>query len=225
MSVPQPGWFASLQERPIAGQLEDGIRGLLLDTHYADRLPNGRTRTYFADAEDLARAIQQDGVSEESVAAAQRLRARAGFRGEGERGMYLCHTFCELGATPLDDVLDDIHEFLVTHPADVLVIVNQDYVTPDDFVAAIGDAGLDRYAFTPPSDGGWPTLREMIERDQRLVVLAENRAGRGALVPARLRAARCRRRRSRSSSVAALTGRRSPRPARPTAAPTARRCS
>ena len=175
MSVPEPGWFAALQERPIAGQLEDGIRGLLLDTHYADRLPNGRIRTYFA-ADGPPRAIGQDGVSEESVEAALRLRARAGFRGEGERGMYLCHTFCELGATPLADVLDDIHEFLVTHPSDVLVIVNEDYVTPHDFVKAVGDAGLDRYAFTPPI-GSWPTLREMIDRDQRLVVLAENQAG------------------------------------------------
>jgi hypothetical protein len=178
MSVPEPGWYAALQERPIAGQLEDGIRGLLLDTHYADRLPNGRTRTYFTDAEDIARTAQQDGVSPESVAAAARLRARAGFRGEGERGMYLCHTFCELGATPLAGVLDDVHEFLVTHPADVLVIVNQDYVTPEDFVGAIRAAGLERYVFTPPrGGGGWPTLREMIDRDERLMVLAENRAG------------------------------------------------
>ncbi len=51
--------------------------------------------------------------------------------------MYLCHTFCELGATPLADVLDDIRDFLVTHPGEVLVIVNQDYVTPADFVGAI----------------------------------------------------------------------------------------
>ncbi len=177
MSAPEPGWFASLQGRPIARQLEDGIRGLLFDTHYADRLPNGRTRTYFMDAEDRARSIQQDGVSADSVRAAQRLRARAGFRGEGVRGMYLCHTFCELGATPVSSVLDDIHEFLVTHPEDVLVIVNQDYVTPEDFVGAVRAAGLERFAFTPPGDGEWPDLGEMIESDQRLVVLAENRAG------------------------------------------------
>jgi hypothetical protein len=31
--------------------------------------------------------------------------------------------------------------------------------------------------FTPPSDSHWPTLREMIESDQRLVMLAENHAG------------------------------------------------
>ena len=143
---PLPGWFAALQERPIAGQLEDGIRGLLIDTHYADRLPNGRTRTYFGSADEPARAIEQDGVSEQSVEAALRLRDRLGFRGEGERGMYLCHTFCELGATPLADVLDDLHDFLVTHPAEVVVVINQDDVTPADFVGAVEDAGLGRYA-------------------------------------------------------------------------------
>ena len=42
--------------------------------------------------------------------------------------MYLCHSFCELGATPLADGLDDIHEFLATHPAEVVVLINQDYV-------------------------------------------------------------------------------------------------
>jgi hypothetical protein len=171
MSVPLPGWYSSLQERPIADQLDDGIRGLLIDTHYADRLANGRTRTV------IGGQLGQDAVSPASVAAAERLRERLGFRGPGERGMYLCHTFCELGSTPLADVLDDVREFLVTHPAEVLVVINQDYVTPEDFVAAVEDAGLAGYAFTPPADGDWPTLGELIERDQRLVLLAENHAG------------------------------------------------
>jgi uncharacterized membrane protein HdeD (DUF308 family) len=177
MSVPLPGWFASLHERPIAGQLEDGIRGLLFDTHYADRLANGRTRTYFGGPEAMRRAMQQDGVSQGGVEAALRLRDRLGFRGSGERGMYLCHTFCELGSTPLAEVLNDIHRFLVTHPGDVLAVINQDYVTPADFVAALTDAGLDTYALEPPRGADWPTLREMIDRDRRLVVLAENHAG------------------------------------------------
>jgi hypothetical protein len=177
MSVPLAGWFASLQERPIREQLEDGIRGLLFDTHYADKLANGRTRTYFGGAAALRRAIKQDGVSEQSVEAAKRLRDRLGFRGEGERGIYLCHTFCELGATPLPGVLDDIHEFLVTHPGEILVVIHQDFVTPADFVAAMEEAGLTRYAIEPPSGSSWPTLRELIDRDQRLLVLAENRAG------------------------------------------------
>ncbi len=178
MSVPLPGWYASLQGHPIDRQLADGIRGLLLDTHYAERLDNGRIRTYFESPQAMRAQIAEDGVSEESAAAALRLRARLGYRGDGERGMYLCHTFCELGATPLADVLDDIHDFLVTHPAAVLVIVNQDYVTPKDFVAALDAAGLSRYALEPPPrEADWPTLEQVIERDRRLLVLAENQAG------------------------------------------------
>ena len=178
MSVPLPGWFASLHERPIAEQLDDGIRALLIDTHYADLLPNRRTRTHFGGAEEMQRAIQQDGISRRGVKAALRLRERAGFRGSGERGMYLCHTFCEIGSTPLSEVLDDIHDFLVTHPSEVLVVINQDAVTPQDFVGAVEAAGLARYALEPPAHGSaWPTLREMVEQNRRLVVLAENEAG------------------------------------------------
>ena len=176
MSAPLPGWFSSEQERPIGGQLEDGIRGLLLDTHYGDRLASGRVRTYFGSQEQRNQAATQDGVSPEAVASALRLRDRLGFKGKGTRGMYLCHSFCELGFTPLADGLGDIHEFLVTHPAEVVVIVNQDYVTPPDFVKAIGDAGLTRYAATLGAKP-WPTLREMIESDHRLVLMAENHAG------------------------------------------------
>jgi hypothetical protein len=177
MSAPLKGWFSAEQDRSIGGQLEDGIRGLLFDTHYADALGNGRVRTFFESREDLDLIKDQDGVSDQDFDAALRIRERLGFRGKGKRGMYLCHTLCELGATPLATGLGDIHDFLVTHPSEVVVVVNQDYVTPADFVKAVGDAGLAGYAFTPPDDGVWPTLREMIQDDQRLVLLAENHAG------------------------------------------------
>ncbi len=177
MSAPLKGWFAAEQERSIGAQLEDGIRGLLWDTHYADRLPSGRVRTVINSREDLELVKNQDGVSDASFAAALRIRDRLGFHGEGTRGMYLCHTLCELGATPLSSGLDDVHDFLVNHPTDVVVVVNQDYVAPADYVKAVADAGLTRYAFTPPEHGDWPTLRQMIEADHRLVMLAENRAG------------------------------------------------
>ena len=177
MSVPLPGWYSSVQEAPIADQLADGVRGLLIDTHYADRLAGGRLRTYFGSREELRRQVQQDGVSPDAVDAALRTRERLGFRGEGERGMYLCHTFCELGGTPLEGVLDDVHDFLVSNPEEVLVIINQDYVTPEDFVAAVRDAGLEELAYRVPTKGAWPTLRQMIDRGRRAVFLAENHAG------------------------------------------------
>lgn len=170
MSVPLAGWYSAEQDKPIAGQLADGVRGLLIDTHYADKLPNGRIRT--AGTPELA-----DGVSQSAVDAAKRIRARLGFRGKGDRGMYLCHTFCELGATPLSEALEAIHDFLVTNPNEVLVVINQDYVTPEDFVRAVKDAGLERLAYRGPTDGDWPTLGEMIRDDQRVLFLAENHAG------------------------------------------------
>jgi hypothetical protein len=177
MSVPLPGWYASEQERPIADQLRDGIRGLLIDTHYADRLPNGRLRTDFASHEALVRQAKQDGVSPDAVDAALRIRDRLGFAGQGTRGMYLCHTFCELGATSLHSVLDDIHDFLVAHPGEVLVVINQDYVTPADFVKAANDAGLGGLVYGGPITDTEPTLRDMIDSDHRVVFLAENHAG------------------------------------------------
>ncbi|MDX6714172.1 MAG: hypothetical protein QOH30_730, partial [Baekduia sp.] len=173
-----PQWYASLQDKPIPGQLADGIRGLLFDTHYGDRLADGRVRTVIESTADLKLVNDQDGVSPAALQAAKRLRERLGFRGEGERSIYLCHSFCELGATLLSTTLDELHDFLVTHPSEVVVIINQDYVPPAAIVGAFADAGLARYAITPPAAGApWPTLRELIDADRRLVVLAENEAG------------------------------------------------
>ena len=92
--------------------------------------------------------------------------------------MYLCHSFCELGATSLGRRCDDLRDFLVAHPDEVVVVINQDYVTAADFVGAVRDAGLERFAYRgPTARGSWPTLREMIDRGQRVVFLAENHAG------------------------------------------------
>ena len=112
-------------------------------------------------------------MSQAALDAALRIRERIGFSGEGERGMYLCHTFCELGGTPLASILDDIHDFLVSHPNQVLLIINQDSVTPKDFVGAVKQAGLSDLAYTPPAHGAWATLGQMIDRNKRVVASSQ----------------------------------------------------
>jgi hypothetical protein len=174
MSVPLPGWFSSEQEAPIPAQLQAGIRGLLIDTHYATRLSNGKLRT---DLNGELEGPAVDEVSPQAQQAAERLRGRLGFAGKGTQGIYLCHTFCELGATPLATVLRQIHDFLVANPSQVLVVINQDYVKPSDFVAAVDAAGLGPLAYRGPTSGRWPTLQQMIDSGQRVVFLAENHAG------------------------------------------------
>ena len=177
MSAPVPGFFSSQQDAPIPAQLRDGIRGLLIDTHYADRLSNGKLRTEL-DERKLRPDALTDGVSQDAVDAALRLRERLGFRGTGTRGMYLCHSFCELGGIPLSDALDALYDFLVANPSQVVTVINQDYITPEDFVAAVRDAGLEKFAYRGPTGRGqWPTVREMIDSNQRVVFLAENKAG------------------------------------------------
>src|ERR671923_17620 len=104
---------------------------LPIATHYADRLSNGKLRTVIGEN---VQKFRQDGVSQNAVDAALRIRDRLGFAGKGKRAMYLCHTFCELGGTRLSSVLDDLHTFLVTNPGAVVVVINQDYVTPEDYV-------------------------------------------------------------------------------------------
>jgi hypothetical protein len=153
------------------------VRGLLIDTHYGDRLADGKVRTDFGSRDELKRQVGQDGISPEAGDAALRTRDRLGFSGKGEHGMYLCHTFCELGATRLEDVLGQIEDFMAAHPGEVLVVVNQDYVTPEDYVKAVADAGLADRAYGGPLSETEPTLRKMIDSGKRIVFLAENHAG------------------------------------------------
>ena len=182
-------------------------------------------RTEFVERSKPQAAVEKDGVSQEALDAGLRIRARLGFSGKGKRGLYLCHTLCEIGATPLPSVLKDLRDFLVANPDDFVVVVNEDYVTPEDFTKAVLDAGLGDLVYRGPVAGEWPTLREALDRGWRVLFLAESEAGAQPWyhpaferivedTPYTFRA------RSRSS-----TRRASPRPASPTAGPRARRSS
>jgi hypothetical protein len=85
----------------------------------------------------------------------------------------MCHGFCEIGAQPLVPVLSGIRDFLVTHPGEVLVIVIEDYAPPEQIAEAFEESGLLRLVYRGPVQPPWPTLREMIARDQRVLVFAE----------------------------------------------------
>jgi hypothetical protein len=167
-----PDWLFPQQEKGIPVQLEDGIRGLLIDVHYGIPVAD-RVKTDLAS--DLgSRAKFDEAVGREGVDAAMRIRDRLAGKEEGPRGLYLCHGFCELGATPLVAALRAVHAFLVENPDEVLLLDIEDYVSPSDLAAAFVESGLDELVYRGAASPPWPTLREMIDSRQRVLVLIES---------------------------------------------------
>jgi hypothetical protein len=171
-SAELPGWMFPNQELASVSLLSHGIRALLFDVHYGVPIA-GKVRTEIAD-EAASRAKFEDAVGKEAIDAAMRIRARLQGEPTGPRAAYLCHGFCELGSTPLVEMLEGVRQFLVEHPGEVLVFVIEDYVTPADVQAAFRESGLERYVYRGPAGPPWPTLRELVDRDERVVVLGEN---------------------------------------------------
>ncbi len=110
-------------------QMEDGVRGLMLDVHAA-----------------------ADGT------------------------VSLCHANCRLGGFPLVDGLRDIRAFLDCHPAEVITIIFESYVPESDIASAFTTTNLIAYVHAQATGASWPTLREMIATNERLVVFTADSA-------------------------------------------------
>jgi hypothetical protein len=172
-----PDYLFANQDHAIARQLDDGVRGLLIDTHYGIPAEGGAVKTDLGKFTSAERREYVKELGQEGVDAALRIRDRLVTGGEGEHQIYLCHRFCELGAVPLDKTLGQIRDFVVSHPNQVFVIVNEDYVSPEDFVAAVKKSGLDDYVYRGEIGPSSPTLGEMISSGHRVVLMAEQEAG------------------------------------------------
>jgi hypothetical protein len=168
-----PTWLFPNQEKSIPVQLQDGIRAFLIDVHYG--VPVGDKIKTFLEDEGLARKKYEAALGKEGVDAAMRIRDRLIGGEDAERGVYMGHGFCELGATPFIPMMQQVREFLVMNPNEVLMIVIQDEgVTPQNIEACFQASGLIDFVYRGPMAPPWPTLREMVASDQRLVVFAEN---------------------------------------------------
>ncbi|HMG40183.1 MAG TPA: hypothetical protein VK611_02605 [Acidimicrobiales bacterium] len=144
----------------IRAQLDAGVRALLIDTHHW---------TALVSAEQLANT--EPAVP---TALAEQIYGRLGPLREARDGAFLCHNQCALGAIPLLDSLAAIRDFLADNPDEVVTLIVQDAITPEETAAAFTAAGLDRYLHTHEPGSDWATLGELVERDERLVVFAED---------------------------------------------------
>ena len=170
-----PGFRFPEQEVGIGGQLDDGIRGLLIDTYYG--IPGERVYTDTSLINPALNASLQEELGPEFTAAADRVRARISRPRDKQPRVYLCHGYCELGAVDALSAFREIKRFLDEHPDEVLIIDIEDYVTPRDMVALLEESGLAKYAYSGPLEAPWPTLGEMIEAGQRVLIVAEHMSG------------------------------------------------
>ena len=163
----RPGWFFANQVRPLPRQLRDGIRLLMLDPHYGVVNSHGRVRTDL-EAEGTTRNRVAGELGAESVQVAERLAGRLGLvPAGGERKIFLCHTLCELGAERMSSTLRDIRGFLERERSEVLIVMLESSVEPEEVEQEVRDAGLEPYLATLPRSGPLPTLREMIASGRR----------------------------------------------------------
>ena len=158
MAASNLGWIWPHHDGGLSAQLKAGVRALLLDVHYGDT-PDEIQR-YLSTFPNSSRALMERIINA----------ADPSTRGPG---MFLCHNLCALGATPFEEALADIRAFLDRNQHEVIVLILQDEISPADAAAVFEASGLTRYVYTHLPDADWPTLREMIERNERLVVFAE----------------------------------------------------
>jgi hypothetical protein len=182
-SSAERGWYLGEQRLPISGQLAAGVRTLMLDV-YPGYVSEGRVRTDLR-APYTAEAAAAD-ATEEQLAALEHLGLTVGaIPPEGaDIKAYLCHAYCELGASEMVEKLRDVRDFLDQNPDEVLVIVLQDYIPGQQTQQVFEDAGLMDRVWPMSPTAPWPTLRQMIESRRDLVVLSENHGGELPWMPA-----------------------------------------
>lgn len=167
-------WFFAQQEAGIGEQLGAGFRALLIDPHYGVETDEGVATDLERDFG--SREKIEAGLGPEAVAAAKQIRRQIGYRGGGDSEVFLCHGFCEVGAIRFEAGLREVKDFLIANPGEVVVMSIEDATVPADTVAAFENVGLTDLVYTGP-DSPLPTLREMIDLDQRLFVMAERDGG------------------------------------------------
>jgi hypothetical protein len=74
-------------------------------------------------------------------------------------------------------IMERLNTWMDDHPREVIVLFIQDTVTPEDTAEVLEEAGLAAKAYVHPAGQDWPTLRQMIEANTRLLVLMENTGG------------------------------------------------
>jgi len=162
------------QQRSIADQLDGGIRAFLIDVYTG----TPTTDHVCTDPTPLkvAQIRREEGQAKLDQLLAVR-NAQCPPAGGPTASLYLCHAYCELGATKFSDALATYRRFLRTHPNDVVTLILEDYSPAADIARAFRKAGLESSMIHHEPGAPWPTLSQMKRQGTRLVVFSQNQGG------------------------------------------------
>ncbi|KAJ1643870.1 hypothetical protein J3B02_003621 [Coemansia erecta] len=150
-SYPPPNAIEVLnQEHSIQQQLTDGIRAFMLDLVRPELEPNPKTPT-----EDI-------------------------------EAVHLCHASCILiDKGTLETTLKIFKDFMDKNPHEVITFIIENFseFSVDQVEPSFKASGIDKYAYIPEfqpntkkSGYKWPTLKQMIDKDKRLMVFMDDKA-------------------------------------------------
>jgi hypothetical protein len=172
-----PGWLFAENTYGIPAQLEYGIRALLVKSHYGIAAGVGVGGTQLVVTDRAAEIAVNPTVAEAQLPPGSGERAAEMSKGvnidPNRRDLYLCHVYCEYGATRMVTALTYIKQFLDQNPDEVIIFFVGDYISIADTEKAFRDAGLyDRlYSYDPTQPA--PTLGAMIDARQNIFMLSE----------------------------------------------------
>jgi hypothetical protein len=95
----------------------------------------------------------------------------------GTEGLYLCHGGACAASRKLSDGLKAISDFLAANPQEVFTILFEDHVPATELLAALDAAGLRAQTHDQATGQEWPTLRELIDANTRLITFFEDQGG------------------------------------------------
>jgi len=169
----EEGWVFGRQTGGLLAQLSFGVRAFLVDMHSGAPIKD-LVRTSFLTPAERALSDRQMGAKERAALA----RTIALFGGDpGDKRVYLCHLYCELGATPARSEFQKLHDWLRVNPNEVIILVLEDHVEAEDAVDVLESSGLADRAYAWVAGSPAPTMRQLIETKKNVIVLAENHGG------------------------------------------------
>ena len=88
--------------------------------------------------------------------------------------LVLYHGVSQLGSSLFSDVLNEFKTFIDDNPNEVITLILEDYSSIIELSDALFTSGIIQDLYEHDEVIGWPTLQEMIDLDNRIVLFSDN---------------------------------------------------